>query len=71
MLLNPDQESQQRFLAEQEETESLLASLGKLLSDARGLVFSIFSNDGNLNEVMISNNPEPVQAHPLPLSGDR
>ena len=73
VLLNPDETSQQRFLAQLDKNPSVFNFASKGFGNARALFYSLFNNNGQekkSNEIIIQNDSQE-EAHPLPVSGNK
>lgn len=74
VLLNPDQESQEQFFAQQGNTDqtSLFGYIGGAIKDATANIFNLIRGKKSGNEVIIENQPSGQNipnppAHSLPL----
>lgn len=71
VLLNPGENADQRYLAENQNTPSMFGDLGKTGQDLKAALFSIFNLTGNDKKDNIIENPktnDSGKVYTLPLS---
>lgn len=73
VLLNPDEEIQEKFFAQIEEENdnaSLFGLIGRGFSDGFANISSFFKKEKTSGEIKV-NNPKSDEIYPLPLSGSK